>query len=194
MGTPAWLGSVWRLLFSSGATGSHTCYSSGPARACNVLTWMFGLSSLFGSDRCYRQVVAPVLTSLLTLLRRNRLDAVAAGIARSGRPEGLRHRWARDSQPGVTAMLLFAAVILALPSLQASLANAHEHTLPDRRNELATWADTTLATRQILCHQSANHKTLDRELGWLCRLRPQFDICRRAHSLGRTFAGGMARR
>ena len=65
--------------------------------------------------------------------------------------------------------LLLALLILALPSLQASLANAHEHTLPDRRNELATWADTTLApgkffaTARPLGHDSSHRGLLVRE-------------------------------
>ena len=39
-----------------------------------------------------------------------------------------------------------------------------EHTLPDRRNELATWADTTLAPGKFFA-SSANHKTLNRDWG-----------------------------
>ena len=54
--------------------------------------------------------------------------------------------------------------MLALPSLRASLANAYEHTLPDRRNELAAWADRTLAPGRHIATRE-NHKTLNRDWG-----------------------------
>ncbi len=114
-----------------------------------MLAWMFGLS-LFGRTDA-RQMLAPA--SLLTLL---------AGIGWALWLRALRDwssgrvasRWAR--------LAPLALLILALPSLQASLANAHEHTLPDRRNELAAWADTTLAPGKFIA-TIENHKTLNRE-------------------------------
>lgn len=60
--------------------------------------------------------------------------------------------------------LLLALTVLALPSLQAALADAHEHTLPDRRNALARWADATLAPGRYIATVE-NHKTLNRDWG-----------------------------
>ena len=120
-----------------------------------MLAWMFGLS-LFGRTDA-RQMVAPA--TLLTLL---------AGIGWALWLRALRDwssgrfasRWARLAP----LALLLALLILALPSLQVSLANAHEHTLPDRRNELATWADTTLAPGKFFATVE-NHKTFNRDWG-----------------------------
>ena len=63
-----------------------------------------------------------------------------------------------------TAFLILILLMPALPSLRASLADAHEHTLPDRRNELAAWADTTLAPGRFIATRE-NHKTLNRDWG-----------------------------
>ena len=138
----------------------------------SVLMWMFGLS-LFGRTDA-RQVVAPA--TLLTLL---------AGIGWTLWLQALRN-WSSGRVASRWALLaplalLLALLILALPSLQASLANAHEHTLPDRRNELATWADTTLAPGKFFA-SSANHKTLDRNWGGYAGSTP-FEFVGR-HSLG----------
>ena len=63
--------------------------------------------------------------------------------------------------PGALAL---GMAVLALPSLQASLANAQRHTLPDRRNDLADWADGTLASGRFIATEE-NHKTLNRDWG-----------------------------
>lgn len=73
---------------------------------------------------------------------------------------GQRGRW--RNAPALAALALI--LLLALPSLQASLANAYEHTLPDRRNDLAAWADTTLAPGRYVATVE-NHKTLNRDWG-----------------------------
>ena len=62
--------------------------------------------------------------------------------------------------PAALALIL----LLALPSLRGSLANAHEHTLPDRRNDLAAWADATLPAGRFIATVE-NHKTLNRDWG-----------------------------
>ncbi len=119
-----------------------------------VLAWTFGLS-LFGKTDA-RQMVAPA--TLLMLLAGTGwtlwLRALRDWSTR------LAPHWGRLA-PGA---LLLALLILTLPSLQVSLANAYEHTLPDRRNELATWADTTLAPGKFIA-TIENHKTLNREWG-----------------------------
>ena len=108
-----------------------------------MLAWMFGLS-LFGRSDA-RQMVAPA-----TLL------ALMAGIGWAFSLRALRD-WSSGrvaSQGGrlVPLALLFALPILALPSLRASLDNAYDHTLPDRRNELAYLGRYHACARKILRH------------------------------------------
>ena len=116
-----------------------------------VLAWTFGLS-LFGKTDA-RQMVAPATLLMLLAGTGWTLWLRALRDWSSGR---VASRWAR--------LAPIALMILTLPSLQASLANAHEHTLPDRRNELATWADTTLAPGKFFATVE-NHKTLNRDWG-----------------------------
>ncbi|MDD9957130.1 MAG: glycosyltransferase family 39 protein [Anaerolineaceae bacterium] len=71
-------------------------------------------------------------------------------------------RGKRRDAPALAAFALM--LLLALPSLQGSLANAYEHTLPDRRNDLASWADTTLPAGRFIATVE-NHKTLNRDWG-----------------------------
>ncbi len=63
-----------------------------------------------------------------------------------------------------TVAIFLVLSFSALPSLRASLANAHRHTLPDRRNDLAAWADTTLPSGRYVATVE-NHKTLNRDWG-----------------------------
>ena len=147
---PGWLG--MSLLFSSRIRVPYLplIWLTGA-----TIVWLFGIS-LFGAQN-YR--FAMVLTSLLILF---------AGMGWALWLQALRILSGRFVSPGirsgVTAILLFAPVLLALPSLRASLDNAYDHTLPDRRNELATWADTTLAPGKFFA-SSENHKTLNRDWG-----------------------------
>lgn len=120
-----------------------------------VLAWMFGLS-LFGRTDA-RQMVAPA--TLLTVM---------AGVGWVMWLRALRD-WSSERITPHRARLsplvaLLALLILALPSLRAAIENAYEHTLPDRRNELATWADTTLAPGRFIATEE-NHKTLNRDWG-----------------------------
>ena len=68
----------------------------------------------------------------------------------------------RGEWPALAALALI--LLLALPSLRGSLANAYQHTLPDRRNDLAAWADTTLPAGRYIATVE-NHKTLNRDWG-----------------------------
>ncbi len=127
----------------------------------SAAAWLVGLS-LFGTAD-FRQMVA--LATIVTLM---------AGIGYMGlwhilrtlpkRYPALRTRWL-----AVAALaLLFAS---NLPNLRASIANAHEATLPDQRNDLAQYMDTTL-TSGIHIATYDNHKTLNSHWGGYAGLTP----------------------
>lgn len=97
-----------------------------------------------------------LLTATLLLL-------TLSGIGWAGWLALLRERVGRRRDaPAVAALALL--LLLTLPSLRGSLANAYEHTLPDRRNELAAWADVTLPAGRYVATVE-NHKTLNRDWG-----------------------------
>ena len=119
-----------------------------------ALAWMVGLS-LFGTTDSRQMLAAATLLVLL------------AGAGQMLWLRALRDWSGRLALRGARLAplaLLLALLILALPSLRASLANAHEHTLPDTRNELANWADTTLASGKFFS-SFENHKTFNRDWG-----------------------------
>ena len=127
----------------------------------SAAAWLVGLS-LFGAAD-FRQMVA--LATIVTLM---------AGIGYMGlwrilrtlpkRYPALRTRWL-----AVAALaLLFAS---NLPNLRASIANAHEATLPDQRNDLAQYMDTIL-TSGIHIATYDNHKTLNSHWGGYAGLTP----------------------
>jgi len=62
---------------------------------------------------------------------------------------------------GVVVVMLALALI---PDIKASVANAYEHTLPDRRNDLAQWADKTLTPGSYFSGME-NYKTFNTAWG-----------------------------
>ncbi len=122
-----------------------------------LLAWLALLSgiSLFGETSSRQLVVAATLLVLLSgmgwaLWLRALQDLSARLLTGAGRP--------------VQMAPLLLLVVLALPPLRASLADARDRTLPDRRNELAAWADSTLASGRYVAARE-NHKTFNREWG-----------------------------
>jgi hypothetical protein len=57
-------------------------------------------------------------------------------------------------------VVVIVIVMLNIPNAAASLANAYEHTLPDRRNDLASWADRSLETGLYVADRP-NHKIFE---------------------------------
>ncbi|MCY4525461.1 MAG: glycosyltransferase family 39 protein, partial [Anaerolineaceae bacterium] len=98
--------------------------------------------------------------------------------------ERLGQRALRRDAPGLAFLVL--VLLLALPSLQGSLANAWEHTLPDRRNDLAAWADRTLPSGRYVATVE-NHKTLNRDWGGYPGVT-SFDFAGQAHLGERSLA------
>lgn len=148
---PGWAGLA--LLFTRRARGTWTR----PAALYILLAALavYAGVSLFGSQPLRLLLTS---TSLLVLL---------AGIGWVQWTGLVMERAASLATPRdatATAAAIFILLSLALPSLRASLADAHQHTLPDRRNELAAWADTTLAPGRFIATKE-NHKTLNRDWG-----------------------------
>ncbi|MCY3934686.1 MAG: glycosyltransferase family 39 protein [Chloroflexi bacterium] len=111
--------------------------------------------SLFGLAP-FRQVVP--LATLLTVM---------AGIGYGGwwhMLNQLPKHHARLRTDWLAVAALSAFLIVNLPNLLASVADTHNATLPDQRNDLARYMDTTLAPGRVMANQD-NHKTLNREWG-----------------------------
>ena len=116
--------------------------------------WWVGVS-LFGPAP-FRQMVP--LATILTLL-------VGIGYARwwhllSGLPKRypiIRRNW-------LTIAALTALLMLNIPNLRDAIVNAYEATLPDQRNDLTQYMDTTLASGKHIATYD-NHKTLNRAWG-----------------------------
>ena len=120
----------------------------------SAAAWLVGIS-LFGAAE-FRQMVA--LATILTFM---------AGIGYAGwwhilRTLPKRYPALRASWLAVAALALLFA--LNLPNLRASIANAHEATLPDQRNDLAQYMDMTLASGIHIATYD-NHKTLNPDWG-----------------------------
>ncbi|MBN1429202.1 MAG: hypothetical protein JXB07_12575 [Anaerolineae bacterium] len=120
--------------------------------------WLFGIIAiiLFGVTWCV-VVSAEYTQDFEHLMLIGALSAVIGGTGAAGWGEAIL--WVVErmmrSKPGLALSRIGNAVIVALvfsgsvPLLQASIADARQHVLPDRRNALAVWADTTL--------EGANH-------------------------------------
>ena len=125
----------------------------------SAAAWWIGVS-LFGMQSV-RQFVAlgAFLTVILAVGLAGWVRAVAAVLARVHRlPPRVRH-WSISE--ALVAGFVFAA---SLPLLADSIENAYQHTLPDRRNDLATYMDTSLTPGPYISNED-NHKTFNREWG-----------------------------
>ncbi len=114
-----------------------------------LLCWLIGVG-LFG-DYTIRQLVGAL--ALLTVLVGAGLSGWVDFTARFVKP-----RWALS-----TGVIILMALLLR-PDLNAVLADARNRTLPDRRNDLATWMDTSQQPGAYIA-EAANHKTFNREWG-----------------------------
>jgi hypothetical protein len=122
--------------------------------------WGFGVS-LYGYQ-FFRQFIA--LGALMTILCGTGLSAwwmvLDQGLKLLRQPAVFLNR-----RPWASALVPAALVlILNWSNLDASIANAREHTLPDRRNDLGSYADTSLAPGSYI-GSSENHKTFNRDWG-----------------------------
>lgn len=125
-----------------------------------AVMWIFGVS-LYGYQY-FRQFISA--GALLTIL-------CSAGL--SGWGVALAHviRWpsraaaSLNRRAWLSAAALCALMIaLSWPNIEASVANAREHTLPDRRNDLAVYMDTSLPPGPYIS-DADNHKTFNRDWG-----------------------------
>ena len=80
---------------------------------------------------------------------------ILSGIGLSAWAEGIQQAWNQFGKltlkpnrmqhvPGGMMAIAMIVLIIVFPSVQASMKNAHQHTLPDRRNDLMTYMDTSV--------------------------------------------------
>jgi hypothetical protein len=150
--------------------------------------WLFGIAivalnvvvshvaiSMFG-EQLFRQFLPQI--ALLMVLAGAGLGAWAVALASVLSRVRLPHiEQRRVAASGLLVSVLVAAALI--PQVNSSIANAKRHTLPDRRNDLARWADITLAPGSYIAEQD-NHKTLDGAWGGYAGLN-SFHIVERAH-------------
>ncbi|HVO68959.1 MAG TPA: glycosyltransferase family 39 protein [Aggregatilineaceae bacterium] len=123
--------------------------------AASAVLWLISVS-LFG-DQPFRQFVS--VGALATVLCGVGLAGWVRGIGwaldEMAAPVTVRHR----ATSGALAVA-GAVLVLSWPQIDGAIRNAREHTLPDRRNDLATYMDTSLAPGPYISDVD-NHKTLD---------------------------------
>jgi 4-amino-4-deoxy-L-arabinose transferase-like glycosyltransferase len=119
--------------------------------------YIFGIS-FYGplTDQDFRQL--PALVALLAALAGVGLALWQQAISRWA------ERFAPRFQAAVPVVLTLLVLVALLPALDRALREAHQHTLPDRRNDLADYMDRTLAAGGFITTRD-NHKTLNREWG-----------------------------
>ncbi len=114
-----------------------------------LLCWLVGVGLFGGYD--IRQLVGAL--ALLAVLIGAGLAGWIDGLARIMRP-----RWA------LLAALIGVTVLLLVPDFNRAAADARNHTLPDRRNDLAHWMDVSQQPGAYISGIE-NHKTFNREWG-----------------------------
>ncbi|MBK8025392.1 MAG: glycosyltransferase family 39 protein [Chloroflexi bacterium] len=125
-----------------------------------AVTWLIGIS-FYGAlgPQQIRQFIT--VGALMVILRAIGLTGWALVVLLIWRHAG-NEQITRLSR--VASVLLIAfSLVLGSGDINASIANAREHTLPDRRNDLAAYFDSTLEGGRIVA-TTENHKTLNR--GW----------------------------
>ncbi len=123
------------------------------------ILWFIGVS--FYGQQSFRQFVAlAALIILLCGVGFSVWEAVLQNLLLRFDPSGRIAKW----RPLAGSIVVVSVIVLNLPSIQASVANATNHTLRDRRNDLANWMDTTLTPGPYIAIE-ANHKTFNRDWG-----------------------------
>jgi riboflavin transporter FmnP len=145
---------VWMLLGADGFSLFGTA-----AIAASAVLWLIAVS-LFGGQP-FRQFVSV-----------GALAIVLCGVGLAGWARGIS--WTLDkvatletvhySATSGSLVVAGAVLVLSWPQIDGSISNAREHTLPDRRNDLATYMDTSLAPGPYIS-DVANHKTFNSSWG-----------------------------
>jgi|GEM_PF-1098709 len=132
------------------------------AVALAALAWLVGIS-FYGSlgTQQFRQFIA--LGAFLEVLRAVGLAgwalAIVLVVARGMTPA--RRTWVALAS---AAFVGLGTLLLTFSDVTGSIANAQEHTLPDRRNDLAAYFDGTLEGGRVIA-TTENHKTFNRSWG-----------------------------
>lgn len=164
--TPLWhdvlwpLGLIGLIILLHPALRRHVSPFGLVALFVGAVMWEFGVS-LYGYQGFRQFISAGVLMTVM----------MCAGLAAWGLAfgESIRQRSAAV-RPQQRLSLLGAAALTAViitlswPNIEASVANARNHTLPDRRNDLATYMDTSVPSGPYISDDE-NHKTFNRDWG-----------------------------
>jgi len=123
------------------------------------IVWFYGVS-FFGLED-FRQFVA--VGAFLVVLRAVGISVLVAVLVEVFNYRKLMpvHKYSVTLSTGI---VVFVVMLSMFPNINASIENAYQHTLPDRRNDLTTWADKTLAAGKYI-GTIDNHKTFDRNWG-----------------------------
>jgi hypothetical protein len=125
----------------------------------SAAAWWVGVS--FFGMQAERQFVAlgAFLTVILAAGLAGWAGALAAVLAHV-------HHLPPRVRRGQVSEALVASIVFAagIPLLADSIENAYQHTLPDRRNDLAAYMDTSLAPGPYISSDD-NHKTFNRDWG-----------------------------
>lgn len=126
-----------------------------------AIMWGFGVS-LYGYQG-FRQFISA--GALLIVLCSAGIAAWALALAevihrRRGEAAVQPDQWSKASA------VILGVVVLALSwsNIDASIANTRNHTLPDRRNDLAEYMDTSVPPGPYISNED-NHKTFNRDWG-----------------------------
>lgn len=122
--------------------------------------WLIGVS--FYGQQSFRQFVA--LAGLMILLCGIGFGAWATVIQKLLIKFIPTDKTLKRSPSVSSVTITLIVTLLSLPSIRASIANAQNHSLPDRRNDLAAWMDATLTPGPYIATE-ANHKTFNRAWG-----------------------------
>jgi hypothetical protein len=125
------------------------------AIAASAILWLISVS-LFG-DQPFRQFVSVGAFAIVLC---------GVGLAEWARGIGwaldkvVAHRTVRYSATSGALAVAGVVLVLSWPEINGAIRNAREHTLPDRRNDLATYMDTSLSPGPYISDKD-NHKTFN---------------------------------
>jgi len=150
-----WIGGLAGLLWLIVRPLRRVWFISLIGVALAALIWWFGVS-LFGLQD-YRQFFA--FHALLMILL-----GVGWALWAQALERWLKARGINNAQALAVAGVAAITLVFGLPGLVGSVEDAHEHTLFDRRNDLAHWMDISLPPGGFITNVD-NHKTFNRQWG-----------------------------
>jgi hypothetical protein len=130
--------------------------------ACACGSWLIGVSfyGVLGSQEFRQFITSGTILTALAAMGFALWATALSQVANSFRQPLTTTDLNRVTQSVITVSL----IALLIPQAQQALHNAHQHTLPDRRNNLAYYMDATLPSGSYISNVD-NHKTFNRDWG-----------------------------